>query len=483
MRDIVLFGIGKIGRENIPFLEKNYHIMFLVDNDKTKWGTKIKHYTIECPDKIKESKCNVIISSMEYGLEIAEQLENMGVMKDRIFYCNKRKIEGVLDFEIRPMSEQLIQFDIFHTEEYETNCRKVLVFCIYYSVYTKQLIENISRRYNDVEFSLITKMEEYKDKIISRDLKHIYCYRSKLDLKTILEQLPMYDAMQLLWIEQDWAYFWQLIRGKTKCLNLNVGGSDFYRASKEERDFKRKLITCADKVSAEILGTVQEFKEYYKEEVKNKIELLPFGIEVLDYIKLFKNKDKNELKKKYNIPLNKIVVICAHNAFKENRHLELVEALDKLTDKKKQEIMCVFPMTYPDNMMEYITEVEDRLRRSEIDYVVMTEFMDFQAMAELALISDIMVRVQTTDQLSSMMLEAMYAGSMVIAGSWLPYQSLHDMGIYFLDVDTVPEVTTVLEDVVTNLENYKEKCRGNREIVWNHSSWDVLAPKWRALWD
>lgn len=483
MQDAILLGIGKIGIEAIPFLEREYRILFLADNDKMRWGTVFQNYTIECPDKIKDCTCKVIITSTRYGAEMAEQLENMGIARDRIYFCHKCITGNVLNFEVCPSEEPLIQYDLFHAEECTTDRRKVLIFCNGYSVYTKQLIENISKRYDDIEFSLITRAKENKEKIASKYLKHIYCFKTTVDLRSILEQLPVYDAMQLLWIERNWASVYKLIRNRTKKLNLNVGGSDFYRADKKERDFKRKLIACADKIAAEIRGTVQEFKEYYKEETEGKMELLPFGVEVLDYIESCKERDKNELKRKYNIPLGKIVITCAHNAFRENRHLELIDTLSELSDKVKQEIVCVFPMTYPDNMTDYIREVEGRLEESGLDYVIMTEFMDFQAMAEYALISDIMIRVQTTDQLSSMMLEAMYAGSLVIAGSWLPYLPLHEIGMYFLDVNTILEVTAVLKDVVANIEDYKGKCKKNSEIVWNHSSWDVLASRWHALWE
>lgn len=483
MQEAVLFGIGKIGIESIPFLERDYQILFLADNDESRWGTVFKDYVIERPDKLKDYNCKVIITSTRYGVEMAEQLENMGITRDRLYFCHKYAAGDVLDFEVCPSEQPLIHYDLLHAEEHTTGRRKVMLFCNSYSVYTKQLIENISKRYDDIDFSLITMAKENKERIASKYLKHIYCFKTTIDLRSILEQLPVYDAMQLLWIERNWACVYKLIRNRTKKLNLNVGGSDFYRANREERDFKRKLIACADKVSAEIRGTVEEFKEYYSEETAGKMELLPFGIEVLDYIESCKKHDKNELKKKYRIPPDKVVVTCAHNAFRENRHLELIDALCKLDDRAKQEITCVFPMTYPDNMADYIREVKGRLDESGLDYVIMTEFMDFQEMAEYALISDIMIRVQTTDQLSSMMLEAMYAGGIVIAGSWLPYRPLHEMGMYFLDVDTIPEVTIVLEDVVTNIESYRKKCSGNSEIVWNHSSWDVLAPRWHALWE
>ena len=127
--------------------------------------------------------------------------------------------------------------------------------------------------------------------------------------------------------------------------------------------------------------------------------------------------------------------------------------------------------------------MKDRLSKSGLEFVVFTDFMDFQDMAEYALISDIMLHVQTTDQLSSTMLEEIYAESIVIAGKWLPYSSLHEMGIYFLDVDEIKDITCLLEDVVMNINEYKQRCRGNSDIVWNHSSWNALAPKWHALWE
>lgn len=491
MQDIVIFGAGKIGKDVIVLLRNEYNILFIVDNDERKWGGGWGGYIIASPNKILNSDCSVVVASIKYGIEIANQLQNMGVSKDRIYQCQSYWTDSGYEYDIYPCDAQgviatgksLYEYDLLNTVESERGNAKIMIFCTFYSTYTKQLIENMSRQYDGIEFGLITRQEEYKEKIVSKKLKHIYYFQTMADLKTILEALPVYDAMQLLWIEREWSYFYELIRKKTKHLNLNVGGSDFYRSTKVERDYKRNLIKYADKVTAETVGTIQDFVSYYGSAVHGKISLLPFGIEVLDLIKLSKDKDETDIRKKYHIPLNKVVVTCGHNANMAHQHMDIIDALEKLPERIKREIVCVFPMTYPNGSDKYIGEVDTRLDETSLEHVILTDFMDFQSMAEYALISDIMIHVQTTDQLSSTMLEEMYAGSVVIAGSWLPYQSLHEMGIYFLDVDTIPDVTAVLEDVVTNIEGYKKKCVGNREIVWQHSSWDVLAPKWRALWD
>jgi hypothetical protein len=486
--DIIVFGAGEEGKKAIPFLEKKYHILFLSDNNKEKQGAFIGNYMIKSPEEIKEHDSAVVIASTKYALEIENYLQNIGVRRERIYFCRRYsmdeyKIYPVMAERIENASFSLVQYDLYNTKEYETVCKKVMVFCIFYSTYTKQLIENMSKKYKDIEFSLLTKTEEYKEKIVSEKLKHIYCFQTIEDLKTILDQLPIYDAMQLLWIEPEWSYFCELIRKKTKRLNLNVGGSDFYRVGKEGRDFKRDLIAYADNITAETESTVQEFGEYYGEDAKNKTNLLPFGIEVLDWIDRIEKFPRNTIRKKYHIPFDKIVVTCGHNAIKEHQHMKIIDAVETMSDKVKSQLIFVFPMTYPQKADAYINSVRDRLKESGLDHVVLTNFMDFNEMAEYALVSDIMIHVQTTDQLSSTMLEEMYAGSIVLAGKWLPYQSLHKKGMFFLDVDEICDITMILEDVVENIEKYRTKCEGNKVIVRKHSSWDELASKWYALWN
>lgn len=493
MRDVALFGAGKVGKLAVARLEKSYRILFVVDNNEAMWGSDCEGYLIKSPMELLQCDCDIIISSVVYRIDILYYLQEIGIERNRIYFLTLACLDDFQPYEVYPIDvqrlkasgKQLIQYDLLNNDEQKTDSIKVLIAYSYYSVYTKQLIENMSKRYGDIEFSLLTGMKVNMDRIDTKYLKHIYYFHTKADLKAILEQLPLYDAMQLLWIEHEWAYFYMLMRNKTKRLNLNVGGSEFYRASRGERDYKRNLIACADIVTAETVGTVKEFQEYYSEEVKNKMGLLPFGVEILDWINANSNLDKNKInkiKEKFHIPLNKIVVTCGHNANAAHQHMDMIDALSNMQDDEKRKIVCVFPMTY-NGSEEHISKVRERLSKVDFEYIILTEFMDFQSMAEYALISDIMIHVQTTDQLSSTMLEEMYAGSVVIAGSWLPYKELHEMGIYFIDVDAIPDVTNVLVDVVANIDDYQERCKGNKEIVWNHSSWDALAPKWRALWD
>lgn len=489
--NIIVYGIGGMGEKIIPFLEEEHHILFLTDSDEKKWGTVFGSYRVEPPGELKKHDCAIAVTSTKYGAEIAEQLQEMGIGKSRIYLCRRFQAEDTYSYEIYPLLAELlpdtevplIRYDLLHAEEEATGRKKVLVACSAFSVYTKQLIENMAVRYRDIEFGLLTNARESEEKIASEHLRHIYYFRRMADLKAILGQLPMYDAMQLLWIEQEWSYFWKVIREKTKRLNLNVGGSDFYRAAECQRNFNKNIIACADCITAETRGTVRDFEAYYGDVLKHPLGLLPFGIEVLELIQKCENTTQEEIKSRFRIPNGRIVVTCGHNANTAHQHMEIIEALQQLPEERKEQIVCVFPMTYPQGTESYVKAVREKLGQSGLTFVVLTEFMDFGGMAAYASISDIMIHVQTTDQLSSTMLEEMYAGSLVIAGSWLPYESLHEMGIYFLDVGEMAELADVLEDAIIHLDVYREKCAGNRDIVWRHSSWDALAPRWHALWE
>lgn len=480
---MIIFGTGEVGKKVISLLEKECGILFCTDNDQSKWGKLFGGYIINSPEKIRDYDCGVVAAvSRKYENEVIGQLLQMGIREERIYFFRQDEIYPLDAKKMRGTGIPLIQYDLLHAREEKTGNRKVMVLCSAFSIYTKQLIENISARYTDIEFSLLTSAEENRDKILAASLKHIYCYHTLRDLKTILEQLPIYDAMQMLWIEPQWVYLRRLARARTKKLNLNVGGSDFYRADAALRDYKRKLIEKADRITAETKQTVWDFKSYYGEATQ-KMGLLPFGIEVLHVIKENIRVSRDGIKEKFGFPKDKIIVTCGHNANRAHQHIKIIEAVESLGENIKKQIMLVFPMTYNQIDEEYIKEVSDALDGKGIAHTILTKFMDYQKMAEYALISDIMIHVQTSDQLSSTMLEEMYAGSVVIAGSWLPYQSLHEMGIYFLDADTIPDVTGLLQDIVLNMEFYKEKCAGNREIIWKHSSWDEQAPKWHGLWE
>jgi hypothetical protein len=85
-------------------------------------------------------------------------------------------------------------------------------------------------------------------------------------------------------------------------------------------------------------------------------------------------------------------------------------------------------------------------------------------------ISDIMVVVQLTDVFSASVQEHLMAGSVLIAGDWLPYKSFLEKGVY-MRITNLEDLKKNMETVICNLEKEKELCKGNEERIYSLSSW------------
>lgn len=481
-----LYGLGNAGKSMASHLKERYEIAFWVDGNERLWGTEYAGIPVCSPERILEYPGKIIVTTTDtYFEEISEFLLRAGIGKNRIFrgqHLVYDQREEIVPYEfdmLEPKQVDLKSCDLLKRDE-EENVYKVMVFCGFYSSYVNQLVRNCKRRFPDIRFGILSNSEAYLSEV-GEYADHIYVYHSYTELYGILKELPKYNVFQMLWIENVWVYFRRLIREKCEWLNLCVGGSDLYRARDAELVYKKALIAMADRISAETDATITAFVQAYPSAAA-KIRWVNFGIEGLEYL----NQDclirVQEKKKRMNIPDGKTVILCGYNAGKAHRHLEMIDALDRLDASAKREIVLIFPMTYPDKQEGYIACVTRKLDECGMDYRILTEYMNLQAMAELEMMSDVLITVQKTDQLSSTMLEMMYAGKLIIAGSWLPYGNLKERGLFFLSVDTIGDLTETVAEVITDYEAYQKRCSGNKDIVHALSSWDATADRWRGLW-
>ena len=120
-----------------------------------------------------------------------------------------------------------------------------------------------------------------------------------------------------------------------------------------------------------------------------------------------------------------VIVLCGTNARIEHNHEDIIKAIQNMDCSCREKCFFVFPMTYPSGCEEYISKIETSIAQVTDAYVILREYMNVDEMAELAIATDVMIHVQTTDQLSSAMVSHMYHGNLVIAGAWLPLSLIH----------------------------------------------------------
>lgn len=363
-----------------------------------------------------------------------------------------------------------------------------------YSVYLLQLAEEMKKynyfdKINGFTFSKMTKSVEtnfdeinhpfftlentYYPKIVGKVLMY-------MDLKMKIRTFCKSDIINIHFLYPIHRYLWSDIKSSCDKTVVTIWGSDFYRAKKDNLKKMETIISECDALTFGNELTAEDFKKFYnKLDLNDKIYIRRFGLRPLEFLQN-NNISSKEAKKDLGLAKGKIIVMVGYSSNSGHQHEEIIRNLNKMNQELLKDIIVIFPMTYGD--LSYRDKIEKKLRGSEFDYILLKDFMPYEDVAKLRLASDIMINVQISDQFSGSMQECLFAGSVVITGSWLPYDTFWENGIFALQIQKISELNGMLKYALNNLDNLKEKSKKNKDIIWELSSWKKNAPKWLDMY-
>lgn len=159
----------------------------------------------------------------------------------------------------------------------------------------------------------------------------------------------------------------------------------------------------------------------------------------------------------------------------------ILDAIDNLPESLKQKIFLFLPMTYLLDE-EYAAQIEDRLKELNVPYQIQKARLSLYQNLSMRIRTDIVINFQTTDALAAPIQEHLYCGNVLIAGDWLPYDVFIENGIYYCK-SSLDEVSNNIKSVVSSLGSYKERCHNNRLAIHSLTSWEVIAPKWKTMYE
>lgn len=295
----------------------------------------------------------------------------------------------------------------------------------------------------------------------------------------LVKSIGHYDIANVHFVQPYLPLFWKEIKKKAEKTILSVWGSDFYRVGHQTRRRLYKIFKECDAITFTNEQSRRDFISYYND-FENKSRVCSFGLETLEIIKRTEA-EKNEIKKKFLIGDNKIVISCGYASTAGQQHEKIINVIKELDASISGKCMFVFPMTYGDKI--YRSKIEQKLIKSGIDYRILKDFMSYEDIAWLRLITDIMVHIPVTDQFSGSMQEILFAGNIVITGDWLPYRVLYEKGVFLLSTNAPENLSDVLVYAIENLKELKKRTNKNQDIIWNLSSWEVNAGKWLELYN
>lgn len=251
-------------------------------------------------------------------------------------------------------------------------------------------------------------------------------------------------------------------------------GSDFYRTSDLIKKIQTILYRKADSITFTNPLTKDSFLEYYKD-FESKSYVCRFGLKTLDFIDKNRNIDKKTLRESLDYNTKKIVVTCGYNSTEEQQHGKIIESILNLPAEILDEVQFIFPMTYGNNVNK--EKVKNILKQTNLDYIVLEDFLYGDDNANIKLASDIMINVLKTDSFSGSMQEFLYADNIVITGYWLPYEVFDNAGIQYLKINNIDELSLKLEELIKSDFKVFDTSK-NQKIISDLSLWDNTIESW-----
>lgn len=284
--------------------------------------------------------------------------------------------------------------------------------------------------------------------------------------KILLNLMEGYDLIDFHYLSEEYD---SLIRkmAAAKKMKVTFWGSDFYRADARRKDQIRDLLKYPEIIQFVTVNMKSDFLEYYMD-FDEKIKVANFG---LHQLKIISDVQKESFKPTYKVGINKdkLMVVCGYNGSEAQQHSILIESLGNINKELKEKIFLVFPLTYGANK-NYLKRIEDELKILNIPFFILRSDLSEKDVAILRIEADLVINIQTSDAFSASLQEHLFCENILLVGEWLPYKTFDLLKIFYCKTHK-SNLADNISYCISNFRYLKQKTIGNREKIFDLSSW------------
>lgn len=331
------------------------------------------------------------------------------------------------------------------------------------------------RKYNEDTIEQLNKNSHFR--IIN------YVQRFITGIKFILKyRKSSFDIVHFLNIKRENFWLLPFFRKRSNKIIINVYGKSTFRSA-----IKRNLFRFFYKYTAKIVFTnysvIEEFLSFNKNIDKNKIAHIFLPINQLREIHFIEeNASKKEYYDLFDLKEDLIHISCSSTIAAYDQHIKIIESLKRIKNKNKVELM--FLLSYGGTALEkekIIKTIHSEL--SDFKVKIIDKFLTDAEIAAYRMVTDIYINMRTSDQLAGAMIESLYSGALLLAGSWLNYEQLVNLGIYYKKVDNFNNLTACIDESIENLDEFKLKySKSNSEKIKKEFRVDEVIRKWENFY-
>lgn len=253
--------------------------------------------------------------------------------------------------------------------------------------------------------------------------------------------------------------------------------------------FYKLIIRHFVKKTNAIVNQSPKTKQYIIQVIGNasKFYFAKYGSSIIDQLnELQKKRETKKISKnKYGIPEEKITISIGYSGKALHNHIIIIEELfnNNEFNLQKKLFHFILPMNYGCGN-DYAVKVENTIKQYTNHYTLLypQKYSD-EDIARLRNATDLMIQLSKSDGLSASIIETFYAGSLIISGSWLPYDALKQKELYFRELNAIDRrLPELILKISKNITDELKNCQQNK-TKWDYDSWEKVIPNWINIYE
>lgn len=309
-------------------------------------------------------------------------------------------------------------------------------------------------------------------------------YKYMISFFRVLKDLGKFDYLHLHYVSHYLTLPIFLLSSRYRHIILTYWGSDLFRSNTAKRLMTLPLLVVSNKITFITFEMQERFRNLsfpYRMSLK-KSQVIDYGNLFFESIRKAQSNGLNKIKAKelLGFPTAKKIISIGYCWRKEMQQLKTLEAIFEGGFLHRDKVFFVIPAVGIDANNK--KNIIDCLERNNANYYIQTSFWNLEQITAFRIATDIFIHAQTTDSLSSAMMEHLYAGGIVMNGRWLKYDVLDKHEVKYLQFDSISDIPVMLDKVLEKIDAILSDYSGNQNIIDEFASWDYWRPQWQALY-
>ena len=242
------------------------------------------------------------------------------------------------------------------------------------------------------------------------------------------------------------------IRKMADTIVVSPWGSDVLRVDDPKK--KKRLSVVLKNADVITVSSTGLFAPVLCEEMRidrTKFHPLAWGSETIDYInEHIPEVTREEAKASLHLE-GKYLITCGYNAFEEQRHELILNAIKSRQEELPDNLTLLLPLTYGSSYgtkkQEYVARLKALCDELQLPVVFYEDYLSLSELFMLRRATDMFIHIQTTDGGNSSLQEYVLCGAKVVHGAWIHYAHLEQYEpLFYFPVRELEE----LGDVIVN---------------------------------